>query len=603
MRKLLVIPLACFALALLPATGAAQPARSAASFVDAIGVNIHSYYDGTPYTEQWGAVKAKLAELGISHVREDIRPGRDDQIQHLAELAAMGVKTDLVIGDPGNGISGLDSRIALVKQKLRGYLDSVEGPNEFDLRSSIGQMTELATYQRHLYDAIKSDPALSSLPVIGPSIVDTDHQAALGDISGSLDYGNTHSYPGGFVPEGNLSTALNRAGVASGSKPVMATESGYHNALNTSDGHNPTSEQAAATYIPRMYLEYYRRGIARTYDYELVDTWDEPALDDPSPHFGLLRSDLSEKPAFVALRNMVRILDDPGASFSPGNLAYSLSGSPSDVRQVLLQKRDGSFYLALWRTGSVWDPIGRKNLSAPSAQVGVNFGEPIASAAQYRPNSSSAQVASFSDPGSVSVEVGPQVTILEVTPGKDSGGTPPPGEGSEPEPELEPVPTPSPEPAPEPEPEPEVEQQPAPAPETSPEPEPAPQPQPAPESPSEPEVEPAPQSEGTSHGHHRSDREGRPRARLKVTTTHGRRTLMLSGRVAVASRAQSAAQDLKIQSWKRGWRTVGRARASRSGRFVRRVRVHAVDRARVAVLRVVAPASAPSQPVRVSLAG
>jgi hypothetical protein len=45
--------------------------------------------------------------------------------------------------------------------------------------------------------------------------------------------------------------------------------------------------------------EYFRRGIGRTYFYELLDQDTKPA--DQEANFGLLRHDLSEKPIFSAL--------------------------------------------------------------------------------------------------------------------------------------------------------------------------------------------------------------------------------------------------------------------------------------------------------------
>ncbi len=46
-------------------------------------------------------------------------------------------------------------------------------------------------------------------------------------------------------------------------------------------------------------------GVSRTFLYELVDVKPEPALHDPEQHFGLLRNDLSPKPAFTAVKTMI----------------------------------------------------------------------------------------------------------------------------------------------------------------------------------------------------------------------------------------------------------------------------------------------------------
>ena len=308
---------------------------------------------------------------------------------------------------------------------------------------------------------------------------------------------------------------------------MIATETGYHNGLATTGNHPPTSEEAAAIYMPRLFLEYFREGIARTFSYELVDENPDPSLSEREDHFGLLRSDFSEKPAFTALHNLIAILEDPGPSFTPGSLNYSVGGSQSDLRQLLLQKRDGSFYLALWRTSSIWDPVKRVALTAPASPVTLSFGQPIDSAAQFAPSSSSSPVSQFAAVGSsLTVSVGPQVTILKLTPASVEAPAPNP----------EPAPAPKPEPAPAPEPEP----APAPEPAPTPAPEPVPAPEPAPETTAPaPAPSPAPATEERSKRHkaHRSLRQASRRARIVALRSSKRASRRQARRARAASRS------------------------------------------------------------------
>ena len=207
--------------------------------------------------------------------------------------------------------------MATARDRLQGSLDALESSNEYDLRGGADWATDLRPYQQHLYETAQADPYLSTLPLIGPSVVRWSQQDQLGDVSELLDYGNIHSYPDGYFPESNLGSHLANATGLSGSRPVMATETGWHTALNWTDSHKPASEQAVATYMPRLFLEYFRRGVARTFSYQLLDHWQNPELDERELHFGLLRNDLSATPAFVALRNTISILgDDPGAGLT-----------------------------------------------------------------------------------------------------------------------------------------------------------------------------------------------------------------------------------------------------------------------------------------------
>ena len=97
----------------------------------------------------------------------------------------------------------------------------------------------------------------------------------------------------------------------------MATESGYHTALSWDGSHPAVTESAQARYIPRLSLEFYEAGLPRTYMYELIDQG--TSLTHREDHFGLLRNDGTEKPAFRALASMIAILKDPGSTFTTGN--------------------------------------------------------------------------------------------------------------------------------------------------------------------------------------------------------------------------------------------------------------------------------------------
>ena len=415
-RRLLAFALTLVGLLALPsalAQATPVPARSAASFVDSIGVNTHTYYSDTVYASEFGTIEQRLRELGIHHIRENLVPNRPDQYEALNDLAAAGVKSTLILGAPEDGSAGLAKLTSVLGSSLRGSVDAVEGPNEYDLHGGSGWMSELAPYQSDLYAAIKSNPATSALPVIGPSLGNTNSDGS--DVSGSLDYGNIHSYPNGEAPEDNVSRMLAMASDMSGSKPVMATETGYHTAVNWSGDHKPVSEAAQATYTPRLFLDYFSRGVTRTFSYELVDEFANAGNDEPESNFGLLRNDLSPKPAFTALRNLTAILADSSSSFAPGALDYSVSGDTDELHQVLLQKSDGSYYLALWRAESVWDNQSRTPESAASGTVQLNFAEALASAEEFQPNSSSQPLRALATDSPVSLKVGPQVTIVRVS--------------------------------------------------------------------------------------------------------------------------------------------------------------------------------------------
>ena len=101
------------------------------------------------------------------------------------------------------------------------------------------------------------------VPLLGPSLVHPASRERVAGLAHEWDVINLHPYPGGQPPEDGIADAVRFARRVEGRKPVMATESGYHDALNARSGQPPVSEHAAAVYIPRLFLEYFREGMRR----------------------------------------------------------------------------------------------------------------------------------------------------------------------------------------------------------------------------------------------------------------------------------------------------------------------------------------------------
>jgi hypothetical protein len=106
-------------------------------------------------------------------------------------------------------------------------------------------------------------------------------------------------------------------------------------------------------------------GITRTYKYELVNEG-QPGREGV---FGLLRNDISEKPAFRAVKNLIGILSGRGSDFTPDSLNHVFDGSVNDIRHSLFQKRDGDFYLMIWLEFTSWDVNKNIDLYPPTQGV------------------------------------------------------------------------------------------------------------------------------------------------------------------------------------------------------------------------------------------
>ena len=409
---------AALGLALAMASGAAaadaMPSRPADAFVEAIGVNVHAH---THYEAHHEAVKAKLRDLGVRHVRDGTTP---TALRYAGEFFRdLGIRTTFITGRRVGGQTEWKSPLdpAKIDAEIAGLraaapaIAAIEGPNEYDLFHDDREPDWPAARRRYhqaVVAKVKADPALRHLPVIAPSLTSEKAYEALGSMDEWIDFACIHLYqstrhPGtlgwGDNGYGSIDWALARlvARQSPARKPVISTEAGY--LTRTGDA---LSEAADGIYTPRMFAEFFRRGFARTFKYELF-----------GDEYGLLREDLSERPAFAAMKNLIALMRDPGPAFSPAALRLTVTGPP-DLRQMLFQKRDGTFLLMLWREVSVWEPNAKKDLDVSPTAVALTFDEPVRRADVYEPNASAQPRETHADPKRLEVLVAGRLLVVAI---------------------------------------------------------------------------------------------------------------------------------------------------------------------------------------------
>jgi hypothetical protein len=381
---------------LLPSSGVWAQVQAARSydFYNSVGVNTHWYYDDNfQYQPHFQDLINLMKQAGIYHFRDGEFAQGDNTpswITHTyAQLAANGMKAELIVAN-GQTLSELEFGL-----KQYPGLEAIEPPNEWDANGGNDWASTLLAQ----LPLIKQAGEDLGLTVVGPSLIQTNDAAKLGDVSQYMNFDNMHSYSGGRNPEttgwgdndaegnayGSLAWNLDMVHEYGPNLQAYATETGYQS-TNT-PVQNEVPEKVAGTYAPRMALYYFKNGVPRTYFYELID---DPA--GAQTGYGLLRYDLSPKPAFTAISNLLQILKDANTQFTPGSLDYSLSGDMNGVESLLLQKGNGDFYLSVWLDGSIYDVNALKATPQTPQQLTLTL-----------PASKSvASVASFNSDGTIS---------------------------------------------------------------------------------------------------------------------------------------------------------------------------------------------------------
>lgn len=408
-------------------------AFTASSFLDSVGINTHWTYPDTPYVLEYEGLLEFLTASGIRHVRDRFS-------DRIAELGGRGISTTVIADLDGNSNGGCGT-VRKIVERIKAvntsgdYIVAVEGPNEPDnfwpkhrkvykgygfLHGKRGFLTGAVEFQKDLYRAVKGDPETAGLPVIGFAVCPVHDPLGVspnplgeGELSPYADWGNIHSFPGNNpynvpfpyagleryywqsnFPSINLDEypwALELYGPPYAPKPMAATEAGY------ATHRKGVSERVQAKYIPRLCCEYFRLGFKRTFIYELADEFEGGTGENPEAHYGLLRLDLTPKPAYTALKSLLRLLEDDGREFTPRSLDYELSVTGPGayyrtdfLHHLLLQKSDGDLYFLLWHEISCEDVsvVPHRELNHPDMSVVLAVEGAVKRAVIYRYDSS-----------------------------------------------------------------------------------------------------------------------------------------------------------------------------------------------------------------------
>lgn len=389
----------------LPAQ-AQEQAKSAARFLDSVGVNTHLTYIDTAYGNTT-LVTNELKRLGVEHVRDGYAAA---PLPEFKTLGAAGIRFILNVEPP---YFPTLLRAAVTATTVHGvpYIEGWEGQNELDIRDT-NWVSDWASNFASLQASNQGDVA-----VLSPPLAFGSNALQLGPVQ--TNYGSFHPYPGGQNPSVLYPAQVDLIQPLFPNTPLVASESGYHNAFNDHSDQPAISYATGAKYVPRLLLESFNAGVYRTYIYELLDeesSWNT-ALQDPNfskeqSHWGLIDTNGAEKPAFTATRNLMLVLkagDEETAT--PTTLNYTLSGG-TNIHHLLLQKSPTVYDLVLWQNVASWNPIAQTEIVNPSQAVFLSVD--ASSVITYQPSVSTGGTSQQAIQGGYNLTVPDEALVVEI---------------------------------------------------------------------------------------------------------------------------------------------------------------------------------------------
>jgi hypothetical protein len=383
-------------------------AVSAAALLNTLGINTHLDFDAYGY-QNLATVDSDIEYLGVKIVRDSAETAADAQTW-LQVAQATGAKFDDYIAETSP--AGMQTDLGYITQLAQeGILASVEGGNEEDdpYPASLGNTLPItAQFQQQVYALGQQ----LGLRVINMSFgagwtAANDWEGDYGTVGSLAAYAtdaNAHTYPNaGQLPDDAIQQINALAAMADSGQPVITTEIGWSTSV--------FSETAIAKYVLDAAMDGIKNGDAGMYFYGLFD--------DGSGNWGMFNADGTPRPAATALHDLTTLLADPGttaATFTPGSLNYSLSGTESGDNSVLIEKSNGSFWLSLWNEA--------ESANSPH-MVTVNLGEQAATVLEYDPLTGISSIETWSNVASVQVSVPDHPVLLEIVPATSDTMAPP----------------------------------------------------------------------------------------------------------------------------------------------------------------------------------
>lgn len=400
----------------------AAPIRSAASFIESVGVNTH--LSSEPYASRFELVRELLANLRLRHVRDELRP-KNDLNRWKVLFNQHAIKSHLLVSPATNTVAEMMRYLAALGIEK---VSAIEGQNEGDAdwfmahKAARGQWdVTVVEYQREIFQTLRAKYPTAVLPIVSPSVINWK-PADMKLIRGSAEYCDVvaiHSYvQHGEEPETNADYAAlswyfqNMRDSYKPGAPVMSTETGYNNTVKP--GGSGVSELASAIYIPRLLLNNFLAGVQKTFLYQLLDGGDDPA--EWEHHFGLVRHDDTPKPVYHAIATLLGALQETGnVAPSSNQIPVAVRNASPEIRFIQFEKADGSTVVALWRAVRCWDVELAKDIAVTPMELTLTWDRIITHASHLVPNDGKIWSELPLSRDGVQVSVGAKVVLVRLS--------------------------------------------------------------------------------------------------------------------------------------------------------------------------------------------
>ena len=371
----------------------------ASDLTKTFGVEIH-FRNGGPYN--LANVQQALAYLNPNGIGTGVATVRDDTVSSasdLASLGAAGYKLDIYASYNPSGSNTAGSYVNDLSPLIQaGYVSVLEGGLEVDnggwgLAVHGGSYTALngQTYTGYQATAAMSKDLLTTfgghVPIAAPSMANPSDGAAgavlaqganaMGGAAATATLGNVHYYPhNGNPPNVEMAGTIGAETGWTSGMPFIMSETGF-NDCQTCGGSYAGDPLSNAAYTVNLLLDAFKAGSKLTDLYELFDQPNPAAAQagGMESHWGLFNSDGTPKPSAMALRGLMSIIGDCGASSatfpSCGTVNYSLSGLPGSGQSLLVQKSNGTYDLIVWNDQNVM--AGDTTVNNVSVHLGGNY--------------------------------------------------------------------------------------------------------------------------------------------------------------------------------------------------------------------------------------